>query len=51
MDTFYYIVISIAVVFLVIVFVVVGIMMSYNNVSTVFPPHTNMGGKTVLTLL
>jgi hypothetical protein len=42
MDNFYYIVRSIAGVVLVIVFVVVGIMMSYNNVSTVFPPHTNM---------
>lgn len=41
MDTFHYIVLTIAIVALVIMFVFVAIMMTYNNASTVFPPYTS----------
>jgi hypothetical protein len=41
MDKFHYIVITIAIIVLIVMFVIVGVMISKNNQSTTFPPYVN----------
>lgn len=41
MDSFYYIVVGVATVALIIMFIVMGVFISKNNVDTTYPPYTN----------
>jgi hypothetical protein len=41
MDMFYYIVIGVATVALIIMFIIMGVFISRNNVDTTYPPYTN----------